>query len=181
MVIIDEVQTGIGRTGRAFAYQHYGISPDIITSAKGLANGVPVGAMIAKHSLQDAFGPGSHAATFGGNPLAMAAAEAVLQHVFQDDFLQAVMEKGAYLLEQLTACIGELPVVSFIRGKGLMIGIECNQDVSSMVGLLMEKVCSFSAGANVIRLLPPLTVSYKEIDTAVQLMKDVLSAETVYQ
>ncbi|MFD2759769.1 acetylornithine transaminase [Lentibacillus juripiscarius] len=182
LVIIDEVQTGIGRTGRAFAYQHYGISPDIITSAKGLANGVPVGAMIAKHSLQDAFGPGSHAATFGGNPLAMAAAEAVLQHVFQDDFLQAVMEKGAYLLEQLTACIGELPVVSFIRGKGLMIGIECNQDVSSMVGLLMEKgLLVLSAGANVIRLLPPLTVSYKEIDTAVQLMKDVLSAETVYQ
>ncbi|RYG72397.1 acetylornithine transaminase [Lentibacillus lipolyticus] len=182
LLMIDEVQTGIGRTGKAFAYQHYGISPDVITSAKALANGVPVGAMIAKHSLKDAFGPGSHAATFGGNPLAMAAADAVLKHVFQEDFLQEVTEKGVYLLERLNESIGELPIVTSIRGKGLMIGIECNQDVSSIVGLLMDKgLLVLSAGPNIIRLLPPLIVDYQEIDTAVQLIEDVLTAEAVGQ
>ncbi|GAA0432434.1 acetylornithine transaminase [Lentibacillus halophilus] len=182
LLIIDEVQTGIGRTGKAFAHQHYGISPDIITSAKALGNGIPVGAMIAGQSLKNVFGPGSHAATFGGNPLAMAAANAVLNHVFQDEFLQTVAEKGTYFLNQLAESIGKLPVVSSVRGKGLMIGIECHQDVSGMVGSLMEEgLLVLSAGPNVIRLLPPLIVSYKEIDTAVHMIEQVLSSEAVNQ
>ncbi|HLS08375.1 acetylornithine transaminase [Lentibacillus sp.] len=181
LLIVDEIQTGIGRTGKPFAYQHYGISPDVITSAKGLANGIPVGAMIAKKELRDVFGPGSHGATFGGNPLAMAAAEAVLNHVFQDDFLQAVTAKGELLLNRLNASIRQLPVVTSIRGKGLMIGIECNQEVSSMIGKLIEKgLLVLSAGPNIIRLLPPLIVSEKEIDTAVPLLRDVLAAEAVH-
>src|SRR5699024_6539221 len=129
LLIIDEVQTGIGRTGKPFAYQHYGISPDIITSAKGLANGLPAGAMIAKEHLSSFFGPGSHASTFGGNPVAMAAADAVLQIVFQMDFLNEVKEKGIYLKEQLNKRIGTSSFVSDIRGKGLMVGIECKEDI----------------------------------------------------
>ncbi|QKY68782.1 acetylornithine transaminase [Lentibacillus sp. CBA3610] len=175
LLMVDEVQTGIGRTGKPFAYQHYSVSPDIITSAKALGNGVPVGAMIAKESLHDAFGPGSHAATFGGNPLAMAAAQAVLKHVFQDDFLQEVAEKGTYLSQRLSESVGNFSGVSAIRGKGLMIGIECHQDVSPLVGrLLDEGLLVLSAGSNIIRLLPPLTVSEKEIDTAIQLIGDAL-------
>ncbi|GGJ99796.1 acetylornithine aminotransferase [Lentibacillus kapialis] len=178
LIIVDEVQTGIGRTGKPFAYQHYGISPDIITSAKGLADGVPVGAMIATEALRDSFGPGSHGATFGGNPLAMAAAEAVLEHAFRENFLQEVTEKGHYLMEQLNKAIGQLPVVSSIRGKGLMIGIDCNRNVSYLVESLIEKgLLVLSAGPHTIRLLPPLIVSREEIDLAVDLLHDVLTDE----
>ncbi|TFJ94367.1 acetylornithine transaminase [Lentibacillus salicampi] len=181
LLIVDEVQTGIGRTGKPFAYQHFGISPDIITSAKGLADGVPVGAMIAKERLRDAFGPGSHGATFGGNPLAMAAAEAVLKRVFQEDFLREVTEKGNYLLEQLNQFIAPLPAVTSIRGKGLMLGIECHQDVTPMIKRLIEKgLLVLSAGSNVIRILPPLIVSEQEMDQAVDLLSEVLADEKVY-
>lgn len=178
LLIVDEIQTGIGRTGKPFAYQHYGVSPDIITSAKGLGDGVPVGAMIAKETLSDSFGPGSHGATFGGNPLAMAAAEAVLNHVFQDVFLQEVTEKGEYLIEQLHKSIGQAPIVSSIRGKGMMIGIECNQDVSDVVRILIEKgLLVLSAGPNTIRLLPPLIVSKQEINQAINLLRAALTDE----
>src|SRR5699024_4736141 len=181
LLIVDEVQTGIGRTGKPFAYQHYGISPDIITSAKGLAGGIPVGAMLAKEALRDRFGPGSHAATFGGNPLAMAAAEAVLEHVFQEEFLQEITEKSDYLMERLNTSIAPLSLVSSIRGKGLMIGIECSQNVSHLVESLIEKgLLVLSAGPHVLRLLPPLTVSREEIDKAVDLMSDVLTDEKVF-
>ncbi|SFA84044.1 acetylornithine aminotransferase [Lentibacillus halodurans] len=181
LLIVDEVQTGIGRTGKPFAYQHYGITPDIITSAKGLANGIPVGAMIAKQTLRDVLGPGSHAATFGGNPLAMAAAQAVLKHVSQDEFLQEVTEKGMYLLATLNESVGQLPVVSSVRGTGLMLGIECSQDVTPVIELLLDKgLLVLSAGPNVIRLLPPLTVSKKEMDAAVQLIREVLTDEKAY-
>src|SRR5690625_4457348 len=132
LLIIDEIQTGIGRTAKAFGYQHFDISPDVITVAKGLGNGLPVGAMIAKAKYYDVLGPGSHGTTFGGNPLAMAAAKAVLGIVFQDEFIKAVEDKATYLHEQLQLKIEQLPFVSEIRGKGLMIGIECKEDVSSV-------------------------------------------------
>lgn len=178
LLIMDEIQTGIGRTGKAFAYQHYGISPDIITSAKGLGNGIPVGAVIAKDALYDSFGPGSHGTTFGGNPLAMAAAKVVLQIVFENGFLEEVEEKGAYLMKRLLSTVGELPIVSDIRGKGLMIGIACRREASSIIPKLMEKgLLVLSAGPNVIRLLPPLTVTKKEIDIAVDLIREVMAIE----
>lgn len=175
LLIVDEVQTGIGRTGAAFAYQHYNISPDIITSAKGLGNGLPVGAMIAKDKLSAFFGPGSHATTFGGNPLVMAAAQTVLQIVFQPVFLQEVTEKGTYLQKQLKEKIGNDDFVSDILGKGLMIGIHCKGNVSAMIPELMEKgLLVLNAGPNVIRLLPPLTVNKQEIDTAVELISEAI-------
>ena len=175
LFIIDEIQTGIGRTAKPFGYQHYGISPDVITVAKGLGNGLPVGAMIAKAKYYDVLGPGSHGTTFGGNPLAMAAAKAVLEIVFQDEFIEAVKNKATYLREQLQSKLGELPFVSEIRGKGLMIGIECKDDVSTVVSSLMEKgLLVLNAGPNVIRLLPPLVVTEKEIDLAVQLIAETI-------
>lgn len=175
LLIIDEIQTGIGRTGAAFAYEHYGLSPDIITVAKGLGNGIPVGAMIAKKAFFEDFGPGSHGSTFGGNPIAMAAAKTVLQHVFQADFLQSVAEKGEYFHRALLKELADLSLVSEVRGKGLMLGIYCTEDVSKYISKLMEKgLLVLNAGPNVIRLLPPLTVSKQEIDHAVQLIKEVL-------
>lgn len=182
LLIIDEVQTGIGRTGAAFAYQHYGISPDIITVAKGLGNGLPVGAMIAKEALKDAFNPGSHASTFGGNPLAMAAAKEVLQTVFTDDCLQDIKEKGMYLQERLQAELGSEFSANDFSGRGLMIGIACKTEVAPLVSQLMDRgLLVLNAGAHVLRLLPPLTVSYQEIDKAVGLISDVVQAQLTAQ
>lgn len=176
LLMIDEIQTGIGRTGKAFAYEHYGISPDVITLAKGLGNGLPVGAMIAKEKYRDVFGPGSHGTTFGGNPLAMAAAKAVLQTVLQDEFLTSVEEKGEYLLQQLNETIGTHPKVKEIRGKGFMIGIVYEDEVAPLINQLIEcGLFTLSAGANVIRLLPPLIATKEDIDQAVSLIADVLT------
>lgn len=176
LLIIDEIQTGIGRTGKRFAYEHYGIEPDIMTLAKGLGNGVPVGAIVAKQELYDYFGPGSHGSTFGGNPLAMAAAKAVLEHVFAEDFINEVNNKANYLREQLEEQLADLTFVASIRGKGLMIGIECLEEVSDLIPLFIQKgLLVLNAGPNVIRLLPPLTVTTEEIDKAVHLLKEVLA------
>lgn len=176
LLMIDEIQTGIGRTGKAFAYEHYGISPDVITLAKGLGNGLPVGAMIAKGKYRDVFGPGSHGTTFGGNPLAMAAAKAVLQTVLQDEFLTSVEEKGVYLLQQLNETIGTHPKVKEIRGKGFMIGIVYEDEVANLINQLIEYgLFTLSAGPNVIRLLPPLIATKEDIDQAVSLIADVLT------
>jgi len=176
LLIIDEIQTGIGRTGKSFAYKHFCISPDIITVAKGLGNGIPVGGMIAKAKYRDVFGPGSHGTTFGGNPIAMASAKAVLQTVFQDEFLEDVTSKGNYLIKQLNEKLGNNPFVKDIRGKGLMIGIECKSDVSEIISNLIDKgLLVLNAGPRVIRLLPPLIVTKEEIDQAIQLMIEELA------
>ncbi|WP_078555284.1 acetylornithine transaminase [Bacillus alkalicellulosilyticus] len=171
LLIIDEVQTGVGRTGKPFGYQHYDISPDIITVAKGLGNGFPVGALIGKEKLVEAFGPGSHGSTFGGNPLAMAAAIATLNIALEDSFLAEVSEKGAYLVQQLEEKLGNVPFVKEVRGKGLMVGIECDGSVGDIVGDLREQgLLILVAGPTVIRILPPLTVTKEEIDKAVEMI-----------
>lgn len=174
LLIIDEVQTGIGRTGKAFAYQHYGISPDIITVAKGLGNGIPVGALIGKEELADTFSAGTHGTTFGGNMIAMSAAKAVLENVMQPEFLESVTEKEAYFMELLQD-VTSLPVVKEVRGKGLMIGIECNTEAAPFVTELQKKgLLVLVAGPNVVRLLPPLTVTKEELETAASAIKEVL-------
>ncbi|MGM8212395.1 acetylornithine transaminase [Virgibacillus sp. W0430] len=176
LLIVDEIQTGIGRTGKVFAYAHYSIEPDIITIAKGLGNGMPVGAIIAKSPLEEHFGPGSHGSTFGGNPLAMAAAKTVMQTVIQPTFLQEVNEKATYLMEQLTEKVGTNRLIASFKGKGMMIGIHCKSDVTGIIPKLLENgLIVLSAGPNVIRLLPPLTVTKDEIDQAVTILADVLS------
>lgn len=176
LLIIDEIQTGIGRTGKKFGFEHYGIEPDIFTLAKGLGNGLPVGAMVAKERLADAFGPGTHGSTFGGNPLAMSAARAVLSVVFKEEFLQEVTEKAAYLEEQLKSEIKPHSFVKEVRQKGLMVGIECKDKVGALVPKLLDKgLMVLVAGEDVIRLLPPLTVTKDEIKEAVKLIKEVIS------
>lgn len=175
LLIVDEIQTGIGRTGKRFAYEHYRIEPDIITLAKGLGNGLPVGAVLAKEKFYEVFGPGTHGSTFGGNPLAMSAAKAVLQIVFKEEFLNEVTMKADYLHTNLINKIGDLPIVKAIRGIGLMLGIECTQEITEVVPRLIQKgLLVLNAGPSVIRLLPPLTVSNEEIDEAVHRLREVL-------
>jgi acetylornithine/N-succinyldiaminopimelate aminotransferase len=180
LLIVDEVQTGIGRTGKAFAYQHYGISPDIITVAKGLGSGFPVGAMIGKEFLRSSFTAGVHGSTFGGNPLAMAAAKATLQVIFEEKFLQEVSEKGTYFLQKLKEALKDVDVVKEVRGLGLMIGIECKHDVAQLIkNIHANGLLVLTAGPNVIRLLPPLVVRKDEIDEAVKIIQYTLIKENV--
>ncbi|MBO0992998.1 acetylornithine transaminase [Bacillus sp. SD088] len=175
LLIIDEIQTGIGRTGKPFAYQHYSISPDIITSAKGLGNGIPVGAMIGKENLKAAFPPGSHGSTFGGNPLAMSAAKKTLQLIFQEKFLEEVTEKGEYLADKLEEAFSHCDFFKGMRHKGLMLGIEFSQEVAPfMAELRKNRLIVLNAGPNVLRFLPPLTVTKTEIDQAIEAMKKTL-------
>lgn len=175
LIIIDEIQTGMGRTGKKYGYEHYGIEPDIFTVAKGMGNGLPVAAMITKAKYKDAFGPGSHGSTFGGNPLGMAASKAVLKTLSDQSFLTEVEEKGDYLIEQLTQVFAHNPLVLDVRGKGLMVGIECTKEVTPFVNELIEQgILTLSAGSHVLRLLPPLVVSYDQIDRVVSKLSDVI-------
>ncbi|MEW4285377.1 acetylornithine transaminase [Priestia koreensis] len=175
LFIVDEVQTGIGRTGKAFAYQHHNLSPDIITAAKGLGSGLPVGAMIGKAKLIDTFGPGSHGTTFGGNPISLASAKATLAIIFDDVFLQDVEKKGSYFIHKLEKVVEGYAFVTAIRGNGLMIGMECGEQQALIIEKLREKgLLTLPAGPTVVRLLPPLTVTYEEIDDALSIMKEVL-------
>lgn len=175
LLLIDEVQTGIGRTGSLFCFQQYGISPDVVTMAKGLGGGVPIGAVMAAKSCCDVLTPGTHATTFGGTPLMCAAANAVLSVVNTPEFLAEVRKKGDYFREKILA-IGS-PEVKGVRGMGLMLGIQVDPGKrAGFVNKMMEKgVLPLTAGADAIRLLPPLTIGYEEIDAAVEVMKEVFA------
>ena len=176
LLIVDEVQTGIGRTGRLYSFEHYGIIPDIVTLAKGLANGLPVGALLGKSSLAPAFGPGSHGSTFGGNKLAMAAALEILHIMKEAGFLEEVRSKSAILLEQLQLAFQDHPKISAVRGLGMMIGIETSASLSKIVEAARQKgLIILTAGENVIRLLPPLTISKEEIQQGIAILKEVFS------
>lgn len=177
LLIVDEVQTGIGRTGRPFAYQHHDLNPDIVTAAKGLGSGFPVGAMIGKEALTASFSPGTHGSTFGGNPLAMAAAKATLETIFVPSFLQEVEDKGAYFMKELNDKLSNHNVS--IRGNGLMIGIGLESEAGGIITDLRENgLLTLPAGPKVIRLLPPLTVSIEEIDQAVAKVEEALGKAT---
>lgn len=177
LLIVDEVQTGIGRTGSLFAFEQYEIEPDIITLAKGLANGLPVGAMLGKSSLGSAFSYGSHGTTFGGNKLALSSSKQVLE-IMTPDFLQQVQDKADYLQEQLKEKLGSLPAVLDIRGLGMMVGIETGADLGQIVVAARQNgLIVLTAGSNVIRLLPPLTITRVEIDQAVAVLEKVMAGQ----
>jgi acetylornithine aminotransferase len=174
LLIIDEVQTGNGRTGQLFAYQNYGLQPDIVTTAKGLANGLPVGALIGNADLASAFTPGSHGTTFGGNKLAMAAAKAVLTQL-TPAFLAQVQAKAAYLEQLLQTEIAPLPQVTGITGLGLMQGIHLNVAVGPVVTALQHaQLLTLSAKHDTLRLLPPLTITEEQLAQGVATIKQVL-------
>ena len=173
-LIVDEVQTGLGRTGKLYAYEHYDIEPDIFTLAKGLANGVPVGAMLAKSSLGEAFSYGSHGSTFGGNKLAMAAAKATLEVMLVPGFLDTALENGNQLQAKLQAALSDKETVTTVRGLGYMIGIETTGNLGELVQLARDKgLIVLTAGTNVIRLLPPITLSDAEIEKGVALLSEI--------
>ncbi|MFA5004824.1 MAG: aspartate aminotransferase family protein [Candidatus Omnitrophota bacterium] len=175
LLIIDEVQTGIGRTGKFFAYQHYGITPDIITLAKALGGGLPIGAIIAKKGIADSLTPGMHASTFGGGPVICRAALAVLKAVQEEKILSNVNKMSAYLFEKLSALRDKYPMIKDLRGIGLMVGIELDREGKAIVQQCMDAglLINCTHGC-VLRLMPALNVGKKQIDNAVSILDNAL-------
>jgi acetylornithine/LysW-gamma-L-lysine aminotransferase len=173
LLILDEVQTGFGRTGRMFAYQHYGLQPDLLCVAKSIAGGIPMGAVMIGERLGK-LTTGLHGSTFGGNPLACAAGLASLEAIESEGLVERAAEMGAYLM----ACLAGIdsPLVREVRGLGLMVGIEIKQKVAPHLQSLMEKgVLALPAGMTVIRLLPPLVITQSQIDRVVIALQEVLA------
>lgn len=175
LVAIDEVQTGIGRTGSLFCYEQYDIEPDIVTMAKGLGGGVVIGGFLVNKKCADVLIPGTHGSTFGGNPLSTRAAVTVLDIVDQPEFLQSVKEKGDYFMKGLRSISSRN--IKVVRGKGLMIGVIVDPDKrASYIRQLREHgVLALTAGKDAIRLLPPLIITKQEIDIAVEAFREVFS------
>lgn len=174
LLIIDEVQTGIGRTGSFFCYQQYGILPDIVSFAKGIAGGLPMGGFLVNEKCRNVLTPGTHASTFGGNPVSAAAASVVLD-TLDDDALAAVKEKGLYLRAGIESL--DLPCLGATRGMGLMIGIEVKGEKTNkeLAARLIDHGLLVLTAGEVIRLLPPLTITKEEMDTGLSIMKEALA------
>jgi len=176
LLILDEVQTGIGRLGTLFGYQLYGVEPDILTLAKGLGGGIPIGAVLARENAA-VFVPGDHNATFGGNPVTSAAAYATLKYVIDNDIPGNVRKVGHYLMEGLKRLKAKYPFIKDVRGRGFLVAIEFNSDIAQDVlmaclekGLLVNKL-----KPDAIRLIPPLTIGNKEVDQALGILDNVFS------
>jgi len=176
LLIFDEIQCGLGRTGYLFAYEHYGIKPDIMTLAKALGGGVAIGAMLAKEEVARAFRPGDHASTFGGNPLATAAGAAAFKALLEEDLINRARTLGEYLYYRLEELAHKFPsLVVEVRGRGLLLGIEMRIPVAPVVEACREKgLLVNGVQGNVLRLVPPLVVSKQEIDQALCIIKEVL-------
>ncbi len=176
LLIFDEVQCGMGRTGYAFAWQSYGVRPDVMCLAKALGGGVPIGALVAAGAAAKVLVPGDHAATFGGNFLAAAAAEVVLDRLAQGDLLQQVRKTSARLQKALLALKDQYPAIVEVRGKGLMMGMEMTVPVRPLVAACMEKgMLIVNAGPNVLRFVPPLVITEAQIDEAMTILSEVLA------
>ena len=174
LLIFDEVQTGIARTGKIFAHEHFGVKPDLFTLAKGLGGGLPIGACVLGEKVESVFGAGDHGTTFGGNPAVCAGANAVMDTVSETDFLASVTEKGEYIKNKVSSWA--LPCVKEVRGLGLMIGIDVTVSHKDAVKKCLEKgLMILTAGKTVLRMLPPLTITYAEIDKGLAILKDVLT------
>jgi acetylornithine/N-succinyldiaminopimelate aminotransferase len=174
LLIFDEIQVGMGRTGKLFAYEHDGIEPDLLTLAKSLAGGVPIGALLMKKGIAESFRPGDHASTFGGNPLATAAGVAAFTTLLEEGMLENCKKMGDYFLSQLEAIQKKFPFVKEVRGKGLILGIELKIDGSSIVKeMLRRKILINCTMGNVLRFLPPLIVTQEEIDRVVRALEEV--------
>jgi acetylornithine/N-succinyldiaminopimelate aminotransferase len=179
LLIFDEVQTGIGRTGKMFAYEHFGVKPDIVTLAKGLAGGVPIGAFLATDKVASAFHPGDHGSTFGGNPLACAASKAVLDTILEDKLLDNVNEVGAYLMDAIRSLGEKYPtIIRSVRGKGFMVGIELTREGREIVQACLDaKLIINCTAGNVLRLVPSLTVGKQQVDEMITILDAVLAKQ----
>ena len=178
VLIFDEIQTGIGRSGEFFAYDKFGVKPDVVTLAKGLAGGVPMGAFITSDKIADVLHAGDHGSTFGGNPLACAAADVVLATVGNEAFLKHVEEMGYYMKSRLEAIKAKFPtLVKEVRGVGLILGMEINKPGRDIVNACLEKgsIINCTAG-NVLRFVPPLIVEKEHIDEVCDILEAVLPA-----
>lgn len=176
LLIFDEIQTGMGRTGKLFAYEHFGVEPDIFTLAKALAGGVPIGALCAKENVAGGFEPGDHGSTFGGNPLACAAGLAVMETILKDGLVQNAEAMGVYFTGLLKVLSEKYDIISEIRGMGLMIGIQLKTEKAVEVkNKLLEKgFLVGNVGSTVIRLLPPLIIAKQDIDIFIEAFDSVL-------
>jgi predicted acetylornithine/succinylornithine family transaminase len=175
LLILDEVQTGVGRTGRLWAYEHTGIEPDIMTLAKALANGVPIGAMLTRAAIASVLGAGTHGSTFGGTPFVTSVALATLSAVLEEKIPDRAARMGRHLMDGLREVARRHPVVRDVRGRGLLIGIELTQAVAPLVDACREAgLLVLSAGDKVLRLTPPLIVSEAECDRALDIIDRVL-------
>lgn len=175
LLIIDEIQTGIGRTGKPFSFQHFGLKPDIISVAKGLGSGFPIGAVIAKEELRSVFGPGSHGSTFGGNPISIAAAIATMDIIFQQTFLETVIEKSGWFMKEIKSTLQDNKLVKEVRGLGMMIGIELTMPNERVLLAMRDAgLLVLPAGEMVIRLLPPLTATKEDLTKGINLISKIL-------
>jgi acetylornithine aminotransferase len=179
LLIFDEVQVGIGRTGKLFAYEHFGIEPDIMTLAKALAGGAPIGTMLARDEIAASFGPGTHGSTFGGNPLVTAAAIATIRCILEDGILNRAEEMGEYLLGELEAVSKKFPFVADVRGIGLMIGMELTIPAGDVVKKGHERgVLLNVAQDKVLRFVPPLIVSKQEVNEMISILEGIFQEVT---
>ncbi len=178
LLMLDEIQCGMGRSGEMFAWQGYGVKPDVMTSAKALGNGVPIGVFLACGKAATAMVPGDHGTTYGGNPLVCAAANAVLDVFKKKDIVSHVKEVGAYLYEKLDELVAEYDCVIAHRGKGLIQGLEFNSAVGPVVtnALLEQHLVLISAGANIIRFVPPLVIEKADVDEMIVRLKAAIEA-----
>jgi len=179
LLILDEIQTGVGRTGTLFAYEQYDIEPDIMTLAKGLASGVPIGAILAREKAS-VFTPGEHGSTFGGNPLACAAGYATLKFIIDNDIPANARVTGQYLMDRLEGLKEKFPFITGMRGRGLLVALEFNSDIAGAVvmaclerGLLVNRL-----KPNALRFMPPLIIGRGEVDRAVDILEGVLAGIT---
>lgn len=170
LFIVDEVQTGIGRTGSFYSYQQFGIQPDLVSSAKGLGGGLPIGAVLFGEKTAEVLVPGDHGSTFGGNPVVCAGSVEIL-HRMDDAFLADVAKKGAYLKEELL----KMPHVTSVAGMGMMLGIELDTDVKPIVNTLMENGLLVLTAKHKMRLLPPLNITQEELEQGLTILKNTLS------
>ncbi|MCK9603670.1 MAG: aspartate aminotransferase family protein [Candidatus Omnitrophica bacterium] len=175
LLIVDEVQTGIGRTGKLFCHQHYGITPDIVTMAKALGGGLPIGVMLVKKEIADTLGPGMHASTFGGGPVICKAALAVLNAIQKEKLLSNAVKMGEYLFAKLNALKTKYPVIKEVRGLGLMVGVELAVEGKPVVEKCLQKYLLINCTHDkVLRLMPALNITKKEVDKAIKILDEAL-------
>ena len=178
LLILDEVQVGMGRTGSLFAYEQEGIIPDIITMAKAMGNGFPLGATLAGEKVAAAFEPGSHASTFGGNPLGMAAARVTLEILLSEGIIQECRNKGSYLMARMQELQARHKLIKEVRGRGLLVGVELNREAAVIIARAMKRgLLIASAGPNVLRFVPPLIATKQDIDQATAILDEVFKEE----
>ena len=178
LLIFDEVQVGMGRTGKLFAYQHYGVEPDIMTLAKALAGGMPIGALLAKEEFAKSFSPGTHASTFGGNPLSSAAGVATLEVILEEGFLENCQKQGEYFYSRLAALKEKHSSIIRIKGRGLILGIELAFKGAEITAECMKRGFLINCTMEtILRFIPPLIITEKEIDSLIETLDELLEKQ----